>query len=323
MVTLMFCCCLLPALQKTKQHQQSYSIMTELRQKIIVQILARDTPTNIAHNFGTAHCTVYSAKRLYEATGSFTKCLSPGQPRSVQTGALIEAVKEQIKENPRKNIHQLAREHQVDKTTMNKLVKKDLKLKSEAVVKVQSLTTLQRQKCLKRCREMLNWQKSNLRKVIAFSDEKNFFTDAFSNDCNTHYLAKKPDDVDPSIRYEPKSKHPTKAIMLSIECSDGFKIPPIWIEGNLDSTQYCSIFKDKVLPVLENKYGPGNFLWQQDGAPSHTSKATQKFLEEKLGSKGFWSKELWPPSSPKPESPGLQHVDTCGEGGLCQQLPQC
>ncbi len=55
---------------------------------------------------------------------------------------------------------------------MNKLVKKDLKLKSRAVVKVQSLTTLQRQKCLERCSQMLNWLKSNPRKVTAFSEEK-------------------------------------------------------------------------------------------------------------------------------------------------------
>ncbi|QQP54862.1 Transposable element tcb1 transposase, partial [Caligus rogercresseyi] len=45
-------------------------------------------------------------------------------------------------------------------------------------------------------------------------------------------------------------------------------------------------------------YGHNGYIWTQDGAPAHTSKAIQKYLENKLGSKGFWSKEMWPPSSP-------------------------
>ena len=35
---------------------------------------------------------------------------------------------------------------------------------------------------------------------------------------------------------------------------------------------------------------------QQDGATSHTAKLVQSFCKDNF--KGFWSKELWPPSSP-------------------------
>lgn len=40
------------------------------------------------------------------------------------------------------------------------------------------------------------------------------------------------------------------------------------------------------------------FVFQQDGAPAHTSNATQKYLEDKVGITGFWPKTFWPPSSP-------------------------
>ena len=38
------------------------------------------------------------------------------------------------------------------------------------------------------------------------------------------------------------------------------------------------------------------YIFQQDDAPSHTPKKTQKWCQDHLP--GFWSKEVWPPSSP-------------------------
>ena len=38
------------------------------------------------------------------------------------------------------------------------------------------------------------------------------------------------------------------------------------------------------------------FTFQQDGAPSHTSKKTQSWCRENFSS--FWDKEMWPTSSP-------------------------
>ncbi len=39
-------------------------------------------------------------------------------------------------------------------------------------------------------------------------------------------------------------------------------------------------------------------MWTQDGAPSHAADKVQAYLEQKLGSKGFWPKTMWPPSYP-------------------------
>ena len=37
-------------------------------------------------------------------------------------------------------------------------------------------------------------------------------------------------------------------------------------------------------------------MFQQDGAPAHTSRKTQEWLATNL--KDFWDKTVWPPSSP-------------------------
>ncbi|QQP55556.1 Putative transposable element [Caligus rogercresseyi] len=87
-------------------------------------------------------------------------------------------------------------------------------------------------------------------------------------------------------------------MMLGVVGSDGKTIPPIWIKGNLNASMYKHILAHQVFPALDATYGQGNWVWTQDGAPSHTSDAVQKYIISKLSSKGFWSKEMWPPSSP-------------------------
>jgi hypothetical protein len=37
------------------------------------------------------------------------------------------------------------------------------------------------------------------------------------------------------------------------------------------------------------------YIWQQDGAPAHTSKKAQEWCRDNLPF--FWKKEIWPPSS--------------------------
>eukprot|EP00095_Tigriopus_kingsejongensis_P005065 maker-scaffold330_size203968-snap-gene-0.22 protein:Tk05065 transcript:maker-scaffold330_size203968-snap-gene-0.22-mRNA-1 annotation:"transposable element tcb2 transposase" len=86
--------------------------------------------------------------------------------------------------------------------------------------------------------------------------------------------------------------------MLGVVCSNGVKLPPIWVKGTLKATEYKSILVHKVFPVLDATLGVGNYIWQQDGAPAHTADAVQSYIERRLGSSGFWSKGFWPPSSP-------------------------
>ena len=204
---------------------------------------------------------------------------------------------------------------------MSELVWEDLGMRSKAVTTMQMLTPKLWEKRLVRSKLILNWMKSKkncnpTKKVMVFSDEKSFTLDDYINHRNTRYIAEMPEDEEDMVKIAAKPKYPAKAIMLGIICADGHKLLPIWVLGNLDSTQYQNILAEKVFPALNGYYGVRNWVWTQDGVPSHTSNSTQ-FLLDILGSGRFWSKDFWPPVQPKPESPGLPHVDACGGEGLC------
>jgi hypothetical protein len=57
----------------------------------------------------------------------------------------------------------------------------------------------------------------------------------------------------------------------------------------IDSDEYINVLQNVVKPWIKRTYGlGGDYVLQQDGAPCHTSKKTQKWLEEN-GVK-FWPK---------------------------------
>ena len=51
-----------------------------------------------------------------------------------------------------------------------------------------------------------------------------------------------------------------------------------------------------VKPWLDATFPDGNYCWQQDSAPGHKAKTTQKWCQDHLAD--FWPSHFWPPSSP-------------------------
>eukprot|EP00095_Tigriopus_kingsejongensis_P008388 snap_masked-scaffold9_size846264-processed-gene-2.1 protein:Tk08388 transcript:snap_masked-scaffold9_size846264-processed-gene-2.1-mRNA-1 annotation:"Calmodulin" len=100
---------------------------------------------------------------------------------------------------------------------------------------------------LDRCKKIITFlKKKPADQVLIFSDEKIFTVDAVSNSRTTSYIAKRPEDVHPCVRYQGRSKHPAGAMMLGVVGSYGKAFPPIWVKGNKDSTQYKRILAYKI-----------------------------------------------------------------------------
>ncbi len=195
-------------------------------------------------------------------------------------------------------MQKMAKKAGIRKGTIRNIDKKDIGLKSWAMQPVQTLTTAQRLKRLKRSKALTNRLKCKLSsKVVIFSYEKNFYIDTVTNYRNTRYIPKTSEDVNPAMRYTNRSKHVAKAMMFGAITSDGQKMLLIWVDGNLGTNSYLTIV-EKVLKWADTKYGCGNYVIQQDGAPFHTARATQEYLNFELGSNRFWSKMLWPPLPP-------------------------
>ena len=115
--------------------------------------------------------------------------------------------------------------------------------------------------------------------LIMFSDVKNWHFDMHVHCRNTHYLAKEKTDIDPSICFVAKNKFLVKAMSFGLVGTDGFIFKPVWINRSLNSARYMELLDKMILPTLDEHYCVGNYTLQQDGAPCHTSKATQQFLE--------------------------------------------
>ncbi len=94
------------------------------------------------------------------------------------------------------------------------------------------------------------------------------------------------------------TKHPQQVMVLGILSSDGKRMPLIFFgrDKKCNSEVYYKILRYKVSLWLKRTYPLGNYIFQQDGAPAHTSKKVQNFLASSLAE--FWSMDLWPPSSP-------------------------
>lgn len=63
-------------------------------------------------------------------------------------------------------------------------------------------------------------------------------------------------------------------------------------DERVDHVRYIELLDEVALPACEQVYPDGNFVYQQDGAPAHKHKETQRFLEEHAPQ--FIRGEEWP-----------------------------
>ncbi len=73
---------------------------------------------------------------------------------------------------------------------------------------------------------------------------------------------------------------------------------PIFVSADIkvNSNEYIRLLDTELLPWLNKTFPGGNYVFQQDGAPCHTSQKIQEWLAANFAS--FWPKDIWPPSSP-------------------------
>ena len=78
----------------------------------------------------------------------------------------------------------------------------------------------------------------------------------------------------------------------------GKKTPLIVIPQGVkvNTDVYLQMLEEKVKPWIDQQDWENSYCFQQDGAPSHTSKKTQAWCKENFDH--FWDKFWWPPSSP-------------------------
>ena len=65
------------------------------------------------------------------------------------------------------------------------------------------------------------------------------------------------------------------------------------VDYTISSSRYCQILQDSLLQIIDWYYPDGNFVFEQDNAPCHTSAETFEWLSERQ-----IRACQWPPQSP-------------------------
>ena len=153
--------------------------------------------------------------------------------------------------------------------------------------------------------ERKSWGIDEWRKVL-FSDESPFELFHLPNCQNDQIWARDKEEVPPTFTV----KHPLKIQVCSLMSFRALSELHVLPEKQMVTGAYYvdEILEKSLLPTLKRTQEMGSTLqckllpdmstaiFQQDGAPAHTSKVAIKWLENHLNS--FWGKGVWPGNSP-------------------------
>ena len=133
---------------------------------------------------------------------------------------------------------------------------------------------------------------------VLWTDKKLFTVQAVHNHQNDRIWLPDINMVPVERRSSFRRQKPASVMVWAGATSKGLKTPLIFIEEGvkINQTVYRRMLEEKVLPWVQEVVGEQGVTLQQDGATSHTANSVQAWC--RCNFKGFWEKELWPPSSP-------------------------
>ena len=208
----------------------------------------------------------------------------------------MEKLQKLVTEDPSKSSTKLAEELGVGNTTIQVCIKEDLRYNFYKRRKGQILTEKAQQNRLSKAQKLLNKLKHPVHNETLwfFSDEKNFTQDQKHNSPNNRCCVKNPHEV-PIVG---QTKFPAAVMVFGIISSDGDVMPPHFFPKGLrlNSEGYVALMKDVVAPWIKKVAAGRPYVFQQDSAPCHTSRKTQKWLAENLDD--YMSPNIWPLTPP-------------------------
>ena len=259
----------------------------------------------IVKEFPRTQLSRQSVNRLVkkiEDTSSTSRQSGSGWPRTACTDENKDNVEDMIQSqedlpgthHPQRKI---ARELGVSQSSVSRLAHK-LKLKAYKRIRVSRRDEKVRSKRKTRCRLLLNRFTAEKVKNIIFTDEKDFTLEVARNRQNDRVYGKQKRDIAPSRLYHETSRF-TKKIMVSAGVSWKGKTRIHFIDTErteVNSESYKNLLEIGLLPDCRRLYPNGDWVFQQDGAPAHTSKTTQEYIDG--ATPDFIRKDEWPPQSP-------------------------
>ena len=246
---------------------------------------------------GERMSVIRTIKRFQETRNVYNRART-GRPCSVVIPKVRKIVREQIRRNLRRSMRKMASVLKISRRAVLRIVKDHLGMRSFRRKKVHFLTEKIKGKRLVKSKGLLKRHAVHGINKILFSDEKLFTIEEASNAQNDRIIASSARAIPEELRYVGRVQKPL-SVMVWAGIS-GIGRTPLVFEppgAKINSISYRELILEPVLKDLSQVMFSGeSFLFQQDGAPAHTSKLTQSWLKENIPD--FITKEEWPPYSP-------------------------
>ena len=269
-----------------------------------------------------------SVKRLLhqiDTTGSADRKTGSGRRRTARTdgnASVVEELALSQEEAPgtHRTVRQIARETGITKSSVHRIIHRDLKLKCFKKKRAQDLTEANKNKRLACSRKLLRRYAEHSVPFIWFTDEKLFHVAPPVNLQNDRLYAKagtrkKQLSADRLLR---KRSTFSKSAMVSVGVSLLGYTNLIFIDPGvkINGSYYRdTLLRQQLLPAIRSVSGDF-FTFQQDSAPAHRARETVALLSAETPD--FISPQDWPPNSPD-----LNPVDYAIWGILQERVYRC
>lgn len=248
-------------------------------------------------------CTVKAICQRFHNTGSAViRKSGSGRPKTARTQENIAAVHDMIcsqddKPGTSRSSRDIAKELNIDARSVRTIAKKDLHLSAFKRVPVQVISNDTRLKRLSRSKRLLRRLTEARSKQTFFTDEKVFYIHPPVNTQNDRVWAEgKKREVNCSRLLVQRAKFSARIMVSAGVCHGGKgQLHFVHEKAKINSEYYINDMLPKLKEDCVNLLG-NNYVFQQDGAPAHTSGVTQKWIKENFPD--FIAKDQWPPNSP-------------------------
>jgi len=239
-------------------------------------------------------------------TGPFERRPGSGRPVTATTeenGVLVEMLICSQEESPgtHKSPQGIAPMVGISRSSVKRLVKRR-GYKQFKRLKTPRMSETTRQRRTERSGRLADCFEKNPRLIekCAFQDEKDFTLEVPLNPQNDRVYFKGDKKDVPEENLFHQTNRQSKKVMVSACLTWNGATQPFFVNENgmkVNAVTYKKHLEKKLIPSVAKLFPHENWIFLQDGAPSHGSNLVQGFMEERLR-KRFVKKTDWPPSSP-------------------------
>ena len=256
-------------------------------------------------NYAPSRNTIQQLVQKFLSTGSVHDLPRAGRGRTGRSATNIDVIRRAVAKSPRRSVRRLSTENNVPRTTVHRILRKDLK---QFPYKIQIKQKMK--KADKRSRvEFCDWIGAKIEKTpsfldnVWFTDEAHFHLSGHVNKQNMRFWGtENPHEI------QEKPLHVEKCTAWCAISTHGI-IGPYWFE-DFETGEAAVVNQERYRQVLTKFWtallrrvgeSKRKRQWfQQDGATPHTAKQTLQWLKKRFYSRVISLKtdQPWPPHSP-------------------------